>query len=424
MAAYLKGIIALVFSVSMLATAASAQDKIPLTVWSDTARLEPFEQFQEAHPNIDLNVVTVAPPDLVAKVQLALQTGTEVPDAIFMAELNYINMLSTRRSNYLMDVSQSVPQEILDGFLPNANNPCWVDGRLLCLRNDLAHMILWYNKPLFEEKGLSVPATWEDFEALGADLVDLGEGHIIGTGVEPFPLIAILTAGGCEIGFPVEGQENTIKIDLTSPGCIRAAEMLDRMIENGSLMLSGAFEPAFVTAAKEGKLALMHGPTWYGQHVMKPVYEFSEGKVAAALPPRWSDETAPLSWSWGGGAFGAWKDSEHPEAVVELLIWMTTDLDLQTSAVTMPAYRDASDSWGQVINGDSYYAANDTYDVSNEAVAFSHPSYGGLRFDAVAAFAKVVGPVISSNGKIVETLADYQEELVNSAKVAKYEVVQ
>ncbi len=410
--------------IGVMAAAANAQDKTPLTVWSDTERLRAFDAYQAAHPDIDLTVVTVAPADLVAKLQLALRARSEVPDAVFMSSLDYVNMLSTRRSNYLLELSDLIDQDVLDGFLPNANTPCVVDGRLLCMRNDIAHNIIWYNQPLMEELGLGVPETWEQFEQLGADLAARGEGHFMGTGTEPWPMVSFLTAGGCDVGFPVEGQDNTISVDLTSEHCVRMAQMLDRMIENGSLMTSGAFEPALVNEAKQGKLVLFYGPTWFGEHVMRAVYEFEPGTVAAALPPRWEDQDQPSTWSWGGGAFGGWRGTEHPQAVADLLVWMTTDVELQKKAVTMPAHNPASGQWGEAINADPYYAGGNVYDVGEAAAAYSHPSYGGLRFDRPAAYAKIVGPAIATGGSIAEALPDLQEELVNSARVADYEVVQ
>jgi len=41
------------------------------------------------HDNVTLNVTTVAPADLIAKIQLALQAKSEIPDVIFMSDIGY-----------------------------------------------------------------------------------------------------------------------------------------------------------------------------------------------------------------------------------------------------------------------------------------------------------------------------------------------
>ncbi|WP_136661271.1 extracellular solute-binding protein [Nitratireductor sp. XY-223] len=403
---------------AVLAAGVAKAEPVKLTVWSDTARIEPFKAFDAAHDNIELEIVTVAPPDQTAKLQLAMRSGDDVPDAIFMAELQQIAQLSTRRSNYLMDISDKIDQSVVDSFLPNALSPCQSgDGRLLCLRNDLAHFIAWYNKPKFDELGLSVPTTWEEFEEIGKLAAE--NGLIVGSGTQPTPVLNMLIAGGCEPGFLVEGSDDTIRVDFTSEGCIAAAAMVDRMRENGSLSPHGPFEPSFVTDVQEGKLLMFNGPTWFGEHVMRPLYKMDAGILAASESLKWKGQAQPQAWSWGGGVFGGYRDTEHPDEVVELIRWMTTDTGLQGRATTMPAHAESSSVWRDRVANDPWYAQNDVYDKMETSAQYGHPSYGGYRFDIMAAFSKIDG---ASNASIVDKLPDYAAEIENSAKVAGYKI--
>ena len=114
-------------SISLLATTAHAQTKI--RVWTDTARIVTFKAYQAAHPGVELDLLTVANTELVTKLQLALRANADVPDVIFMASTNHQAQLSTRDPNYLMDLTQVIPQKVFDGFLPNANSVCNINGR-------------------------------------------------------------------------------------------------------------------------------------------------------------------------------------------------------------------------------------------------------------------------------------------------------
>ena len=394
-------------------------EPVNLTVWSDTARVEGFKAFDAAHENINLDVVTVAPPDQVAKLQLAMRAGDAVPDVIFIAELTQVAQLSTRRSNYLMDIKDKVDQEIVDNFLPNALAPCESDdGRLLCLRNDLAHFIQWFNAPKFEELDLKVPKTWEEFEKIGE--VAAANGMIVGSGTEPFPIANMLISGGCELGFPVEGKKDTIRVDVTSEGCKNAAAMVDRMRANGSLSPHGTFEASFVDAAKNNKLLMFVGPTWYAEHVMRPLYDMDGGSIAAADSLKWAHQSEAKTWSWGGGVFGAYRKTEHPEEVIQVLKWMTTDPGLQSKATTMPAYSLSSVLWSLRVEDDPWYASKDVYDVMERTAKYNMKEYGGYRFDIMAAFTKVD---TSSDRPLVEKLDDFAKEIINNAKVAGYKVV-
>lgn len=402
--------------------AAQAQDTISLTVWSDTPRLTYFEAYDQANENIELDVVTVAPADLVAKLQLSMRGGSDMPDVIFMSSIDYGAQLSTRRSNYLMDLTDKVPQALLDDFYTNANSPCYINGKLLCLRNDLAHMLVWYDAPKMDALGKQVPTTWEEFEQLGSELAAMDEGYVIGTGVEPWPIYAQLMAGGCEMGLPVEGKDDTVTIDLSGENCLKPARMIDNMIADGSLSMFGPFDPDFVNLAKEGKVPLIVGPTWFGEYVMRPTYEAPEGTLAAAVPLRWESQDQPMTWSWGGGTFGGWKDTAHPEAVVDLIIWSAVDVDNRAIEATLPGHRPSALAWGERLKSDEYYANDQVFQALVDSAEFSHPAYVSQRFAVPDAIGKVVAPELANGAKLVDLLPALEEELINIAKLNGYTV--
>jgi ABC-type glycerol-3-phosphate transport system substrate-binding protein len=404
---------------TMTGTAALAQE-VTLNVWSDTPRLPTFAAYDAARENVALNVTTVAPEDLLAKLQLAMQAGSDMPDVIFMSDIAFTAQLSTRTSNYLMELTDLVPQATLDEFYPNSNSPCYVNGRLLCLRNDMAHFHIWYDTARMAELGQAVPTTWEEFRALGAALGP--QGYILGSGTEPYPLINYLRSGGCPLAVPVDGAEDTLQIDLTQPACIMAAEMVDEMVANGSLTKTSPFDPSFAELATAGRLPLVIGPTWFGEYVIKPTYAFPEGVLAAAPPLRWADQAAPLTWSWGGGTYGAWRDTPHPDEAVDLVIWAASDVGNQTNAVTLPAHAPSAVAWGARLQADAYYANDQVFAVEVAAAEFSDPAYVSLRFSIPEAVSKTVSAAILGGGTAVDALPALQEELVNQAQLNGYTV--
>ncbi|WDR05252.1 extracellular solute-binding protein [Devosia rhodophyticola] len=407
-------------ALAMMAGGALAQDQVTLNIWSDTPRLSMFELYDQTHDNVTLNVTTVAPADLIAKLQLAMQAKSEIPDVVFLSDIGYTAQLSTRRSNYLMDLTDKVPQALQDEFYPNGNSPCEVNGKLYCLRNDLAHMMVWYDKPLMEKLGKAVPTTYAEFEALGAELGP--EGYVLGSAVEAFPLYSFLVSDGCDMAMPVEGKPDTLKIDLTTDKCTKPAAMVDAMVANGSLAKVGPFEPDFVNLAKTGKVPLIIGPTWFGEYVIKPTYEWPEGTLAAAMPLKWDDQDQPLTWSWGGGTYGGWKDTAHPDEVVDVIEWMATDVANQTDAVTLPAHEPSAIAWGAKLKADSYYADADVFDVEVGSAKYSHPGYVSLRFSVSDAIAKVITQGMGGGGTVLGALPALQTELTNLAKLNGYTV--
>jgi len=403
---------------SLMATAAIA-DPVQISVWADSARLPMFAAYQAAHPDVKLNVTTVGL-DMVAKLQLALRAKSGVPDVVFLPIINYPAQLSTRATDYLMDLTTLVPADKQAEFYPNSNVPCTINGKLLCLRNDMAHFVFWYNKPLLDKLGVQLPTTWEDFEKTGADLAK--QGYIVGSGTEPVDVMNMLVSDGCDLALPDAQKDNTLKIDLTTDACKKPAAMLDRMVASGALAKIGVFEPAFIDLAKSGKLAMILGPTWFGPTFMKPTYEWAPKTLAAGLPPKWADQQQPSTWSWGGGTYGGWKGTQHPKEVLDIITWMATNPDMQKTAETMPADKPASLAWSAQIKADGYYADDQVFDVLLKAADYGNPGYGTLRFDVAGDIGKVVTPQLASGAKLVDLLPALQQELTNDAKVAGYQV--
>ncbi len=402
----------------MLAGGAAVAQEVTLNVWSDPVRLTMFDLYDQTHDNVKLNVTTIDPAGLVAKIQLGMQSKSEVPDVIFMNDIGYAAQLSTRRSNYLLDLTGMVPQTTLDEFYPNANSPCYINGKLMCMRNDIAHDVVWYDKPLMESLGAKVPTTWEEYQALGDELV--AKGYSLGSPMVPFQ--AFLVTADCDMVMPVAGKDDTVKIDLSTEKCLKPARMIDHMIAAGSLSKVGPVDPAVVELVKAGKVPLMIGPTWFGEYVIKPTYEMAPGKLAVALPLKWADQEQPLTWSWGGGVYGGWKDTAHPAEVADLITWMSSDVANQTSAVTLPAHQPSALAWGERLKTDAYYASPDAFDVQVAAAAFSHPGYTSLRFSVEEAIVKIVSANIAKGTTVEASLPALQTELINLAKLNGYTV--
>ena len=183
-----------------LAASGAAAEPVKLTVWSDAVRLPVYEAYDAAREDVELEIVTVAHTDTVTKLQLALQAGENVPDVVWMADVNYAAQISTRRVNFLMDISDKVPAETISEFYPTANAPCEKGDALICLRNDVAHYVLWYNDPLMKELGFDVPTTWEEYETVGNAAAANGSGIVSGAILSSVPLMSALLSNNCNFG--------------------------------------------------------------------------------------------------------------------------------------------------------------------------------------------------------------------------------
>ena len=167
-------------------TGVKIDENAPVVVWIDAARKPAADKYLETHPD-KANLVKIEIVDrgqFAAKVLLFNNTGSGWPDVVF-AEPNIVMYNADVAHNFPMDLTEWVDKKIVDAFVPGSLDPCYSsDKKLLCLRNDLAPLVLWYNKPLMDEFGYDVPTTWEEFQALSDKLAAEHPGYVMGSAGE------------------------------------------------------------------------------------------------------------------------------------------------------------------------------------------------------------------------------------------------
>ena len=131
-----------------------------------------YEAFHEEHPNITVEIETIAMDDYFTQMQTRVAGGT-APDCY---ELNIENFASYANKGVLAEIS-GVDLSRLDETALSAFN---VDGKQYGLPGNFSNVVLVYNKDLFDQAGIDYPtADWtqddvqtaaEAIRALGDDI--------------------------------------------------------------------------------------------------------------------------------------------------------------------------------------------------------------------------------------------------------------
>lgn len=407
--------------------APAADSGAEINVWVDATRLPAVEKFQELHPDVAdlIRISTVDRGEFPAKVLLFNNSGSGWPDVVF-AEPSIVARVSDEAHSYPADLNEWVSPEIIEGFAEGALAPCTFEGKLYCLRNDLAQVILYYNVPLMEEFGYEAPDTWEEYEALGLTLAEEHPGYIIGTFGDLAGLGSYFWPGECPVNEELSSTQ--IRINLSHPNCIRTAQMLDRLIEAGAMVTLPPFDPAYVDIVKAGKLLMMPAASWYGQYVFgglpdSTYYQTAEGQLGVAPVPKWSDQETRWTGAQGGSAWTMSRHTANPELASELIVWLTTSEEYQGKmGPTFPAYLPAAEIWSETISGNALYAF-DPFPVMKEAAGLIDPKWREGKFDYGEPFGTTVVETLLAGGTIEEALPKYQDALVSLAKAEGYDVV-
>jgi len=402
-------------------TAVAQNSNAPITVWVDSTRLPGVQAYQKSHPDVKLNIVTYngdadGSDYLQTKIELDNRANSGWPDVVFSEEYNDATWSTESGVDWVAPLNQGlVPQSTLSGFAPNALAPCTSGGNVYCLRNDIGQNVVWYNATLMKSFGYQVPTTWEQYEALGAEVAKQHPGYIIGSVGDAWTPEVYFWASQCGAN-QISG--NTVTVNTTSANCTKMASLLDAGVANKSLTTQSAFADSFVKQYASKTLMLI-GPSWYGQYVFNSALHVPAGQVAAAAPLTWAGQTTATTGDVGGGIWMVSKHSANLSAAAALVEYMATSNANQVTAPTYPAYQPAAQAW-LAAQATQHYFASDVSAVFTQAAGEIWSGWGTGRYSQENIWAASMVPQITSGQTITSLLGTWQTAIQNQARSFGY----
>ncbi|WP_055531822.1 ABC transporter substrate-binding protein [Streptomyces graminilatus] len=393
-----------------------------LTVWVDATRMDAAKLYQKLHPEVKLDIVSYdgdanGSNYLQTKTQLFNRTGKGWPDVVFSSQNN--------EASWAVDAGFAAPlnkglidDATLGNFAKGANDVCTVNGKLYCLRNDLSQAVLWYNAPLLKKFGYTVPTTWEEYQALGEKVAKEHPGYLVGDAGDSFTPEIYMWASKCGANH-ITGPK-AVSVNTTSEACTKMAKLMDVLIKNKSMSISGVFSTDFGKNEAD-KVLLMPGPAWFGGAVFRDTLKVPAKQIAAAPIPQWKGDSDVSTGNVGGGTWLLSQHSTNIKAATDFLKWVTTDNAYQgEKAPGYPAYAPAAEVWltGQ---GTAGYFASDLSALKN-ASSQVWSQWGSGQFSQEAIWAATVKPAITAGKTIESQLPAWQDSIVKYAQSNGYKV--
>jgi raffinose/stachyose/melibiose transport system substrate-binding protein len=254
-------------ALALIAGAAVAQTEIrfthAMTAGGNAAAINAIvAAFEEAHPDITVRQITFDD-DIYSDTGLITQLqSNEVPDIYF--QWAGFPLSRDVEAGFAMDLTAAMADGWADSFIESAFTPgagTTVDGNIhmVPLSLDVTNTI-WYNSAIFEEYGLTPPATWEEFLTVIRTLAEAGETPIVTGNNELWPLgnwashVAgrVIPAADMDAAFR---QEKT----FAEAGFLRPLQLMQELHEAGAFnrdMQGLGADPAMAAFFQEA--AVMH----------------------------------------------------------------------------------------------------------------------------------------------------------------------
>jgi multiple sugar transport system substrate-binding protein len=383
-----------------------------ITYWSWTPSAEAqVAAFEKQYPKVHVKLVNAGTNTTeYTKLQNAVKAGSGAPD---VAQVEYYALPQFALGKALVDLKQYGFDSLKSDYTPGPWGSVNIGGQLIGLPQDSGPMALFYNKTVFDQYGLTVPKTWDEYIADAKKLhaADPTKYITSDSGDPGFATSMIWQAGGRP--FNVSGTKATI--NLQDEGTKKWTAEWNQLVQGKLLSTVPGWSDDWFKALGNGSIATLVTGAWM-PGVLESSVKDGSGQWRVAPTPTY-DGTATNSEN-GGGAQVVMKQSKNPALAAGFLKWLNNDpasikvflasggfpsttKDLNASAFqsTAPAY-----FGGQKINQVLVQGAKDVQ---------TGWSYLPYEVYANSIFGDTVGQAYSSNGDLNVGLKAWQKSLVD-----------
>ncbi|MFD2329586.1 ABC transporter substrate-binding protein [Cohnella sp. GCM10020058] len=191
--------------------------------------------YEREHPSVRYEFENVNTSDLLQRVQL-LAASNDLPELFTYESGKPLQQLSEH--GFVLDIEQAFGElGLSDELNPTAVKllKSMTGGKgLYALPLEINIEGFWYNKSLFEENGIQVPETWDELLQAAEALQQAGVQPFAVAGSQKWTLTRLINGYVVrKYGFDVMARVSRGELDVTDPGFVEAADVVQRMALHG-----------------------------------------------------------------------------------------------------------------------------------------------------------------------------------------------
>ncbi|WP_223691502.1 ABC transporter substrate-binding protein [Leifsonia poae] len=287
-----------------------------ITYWSWTPSAEAqVAAFEKEYPKVKVNLVNAGTNTTeYTKLQNSIKAGSGAPD---VAQVEYYAIPQFALGKALVDLKAYGFDSLKSDYSAGPWGSVNVDGGLYGLPQDSGPMALFYNKKVFDQYGLTVPTTWDEYIADAKKLhaADPTKYITSDTGDPGFATSMIWQAGGR----PFSASGSKVSIDLQDQGTKKWTASWNQLVEGKLLSSIPGWSDDWFKALGNGTIASLVTGAWMPGVLESSVKDASGDWRVAPMPTY--DGTAANAEN-GGGAQVVLKQSKNPALAAGFVKWL------------------------------------------------------------------------------------------------------
>ncbi len=289
---------------------------VTLEFWSWAPNTQELvDIWNEENPDIQVEYTDAGGGDDSAAKLLTANRAGNAPD---LAAVEYTTLPSLIVSDVPLDITEYV-EDVQDAYTEGTWAQTTFDGAVFGLPQDVGPMAMVYRSDRFEELGVEVPTTWEEFREAAAAV----------RAADPNTYIASLPPG--ELGFfaGVAAQagsewwaieDGTWSVGIDDDESLEVADFFQSLADDDLISTEPLLTPEYNKKLNEGTILSWPSALW-APGVIESVAPETAGGWSMAPLPQWNEGDPAVAYQ-GGSAVIVTKASEHPEEAAEFAKWL------------------------------------------------------------------------------------------------------
>jgi multiple sugar transport system substrate-binding protein len=389
--------------------AAALKEKSTITVWAWAPAVEEIAaSFEKKHPNVTVKVVNAGTGnDQYIKLQNAIKAGSGAPD---VAQIEYYALPQFALSDSLVDLSDFGFDGLEDKYTASTWGSVKLDGGVYALPQDSGPMALFYNQTVFDQYGLTVPTTWDEYIETAKKLHAANpEAYITNdTGDAGFTTSMIWQAGGK----PYSTKNNTdVTIDLQDEGSKNFADTWSQLTQNDLVSPVSSWSDEWYRGLGDGTIATLAIGAWMPGNLISGVPEAAGDWRVAKMPT--FEAGVPANAENGGGGDSILKQSKNKLVAAGFLEYMNEGEGTQISIDKGGFPSTVSDLESDAFLGQSsdYFGGQKINEVLADSINDVVPGWSYLPFQVYSnsIFNDTVGQAYADKADLNEGLKAWQK---------------
>lgn len=400
------------------AAAAAAEAGGELLVWAWDNTIAPCaEAFMKKYPKVKVTVTNVGTSaDQYTALQNAISAGKGGPD---VAQVEYYALPQFSIAEALVDLAQFGASSLDGTYTAGPWSSVTSGSAVYGLPLDSGPMAMFYNKEVFDELGLDVPTTWEEYLDTARKIHEADPTKYIAndTGDAGSTLSGLWQAGAKP--YTVDGT--TVKIDFSGDAVDKYSELVTTMVKEELVAPISGWTDEWFQALGDGTIATLTTGAWMPGNFPSSVAAGS-GKWRVAAQPRWDKDT-PACAENGGSSLAAMAASQKQALAYEFINFCSADsegIGIRLDGGAFPATTAELDSADFLGKEFEYFGGQKANEVLAQAAKDVLDGWQYLPFQVYAnsVFNDHLGAVYSSKGSttVAQGLSSWQDACITYGK--------